>query len=209
MPTYRPLPPVFYQQPTTSVAKQLLGKGLLIKAGEETLLAMIVETEAYLDKTDPASHSFAGPTPRNQMMFEEGGTCYVYLSYGIHYCVNVVTDRKSRGTAVLIRAAEPIKGIPTMAKNRGAQETFNKDNPKVARKLLSGPGKLTQALGIDLSFNGTKFWGNLIQIVDLGRELSPKEIVRSPRVGISKATDLMLRFSIRDSPWVSRAIPNA
>lgn len=199
----RSLPKRFYLNSTTSVAKSLLGKGLLV---ENRLLAEIVEVEAYLGKKDPASHSARGPTPRNQPMFEQGGICYVYLSYGINYCMNVVTGPEGLGEAVLIRAIRPLRGTNAMARSRGlAPFTGDLDNPlKSIANICNGPGKLTQALGIDLRYNGLQFGRTGLKLVDLGKTYTASQIGRSPRIGISQATDKLLRFYVKGSPWLSR-----
>lgn len=189
------LPPQFYLRDTARVARELLGKGLYLRRGGETFLAEIVETEAYLGTSDPASHAYRGIRPRNRAMFELGGTCYVYLSYGINYCMNVSTGPKGVGEAVLLRAAAPLEGLATMHQNRKTDKVTN---------LLSGPGKLTQALGIDLSFNGLRFDRADLQLLDLGRQIPNKAIGQSPRIGISVAKDERLRFFIKDSIWLSR-----
>lgn len=197
MKNLRPLPSEFYLQNTVEVARQLLGKGLYVRRGKAELLVEITEVEAYLAGKDPASHAFRGLTKRNWPMFEGGGTCYVYLSYGINYCMNVATQKKGIGEAILLRAAAPILGIETLRKNRGSRDIPD-------RNLLSGPGKLTQALGIDLSYNGLAFDRDDLKIVDLGKALTNKSIGTSPRIGISKAKEDELRFFIKGSPWLSR-----
>jgi len=193
-----PLPLKFYQRDTVTVAKDLLGKGLYVRKNRSRFLCEIVEVEAYLGHGDPASHSFRGMTPRNQSMFEGGGTAYVYLIYGFYFCVNVATEEKGVGAAVLFRAAAPLFGHKEMQRNRKLKE------PHRHEKLLSGPGKLTQALGIDRSFDGKKFTSTDFKIIDLGKVLSESEIGSSPRVGISKAKSKHLRFFIKNSPWLSR-----
>lgn len=193
-----PLPPKFFQRDTVTVARNLLGKGLFVQKNKCRFLCEIVEVEAYLGEGDEASHSFRGPTPRNQSMFELGGTAYVYLIYGFYYCLNVATEKKGIGAAVLFRAGAPLWGLKEMQKNRKLTGTIE---PK---KLLSGPGKLTQALGIDKTFDGRKFNQTNFKIVDLGKVLSQSEISSSPRIGISKAKDQHLRFFIKDSPWLSK-----
>lgn len=167
--------------------------------GRDLLAVKLVEVEAYFQE-DPASHSFSGPSRRNAVMFEEGGLCYVYLSYGIHYCVNVVTGRKHHGDAVLIRAVEPLFGLRFLCENRGFPYT---EAPPFA--LLNGPGKLTEALGINPAYNGRSFRDKDFKLIDLGISLEEEEIGESPRIGISKAKDELLRYFIRSSPWVSKA----
>ena len=195
-----PLKECFYLRNTVTVEKSLLGKGLFISRKRKVLLVEIAEVEAYLFD-DPASHSFTGPTPRNWPMFETGGMCYVYLSYGINFCMNVVTGPKGKGEAVLLRAAAPLLGIEIMQKNRGL--TFINSDRGI-RNLLSGPGKITQALGIDLSFNGKQFDALDFKFIDLGRAYPDSQIWQTPRIGISRAKDLALRFCVKSSPWLSR-----
>ncbi|MBI1859357.1 MAG: DNA-3-methyladenine glycosylase [Deltaproteobacteria bacterium] len=177
------LPSQFYLRDTLTVARSLIGKGLVVRSRGELLAVEITETEAYLGQRDPASHSYHGPTARNRSMFEGGGTCYVYLSYGMHYCMNVVTGPVGVGEAVLIRAARPILGEPTFFKNRKTRDP---------RLLMNGPGKLAQALGINLSFDGETFSSDRIRLVNLGR--STKTITATPRIGISQARELPYRF---------------
>jgi DNA-3-methyladenine glycosylase len=195
------LPKSFFLQDTVEVARQLLGKGLYLLSGDTPLLVEITEVEAYLGVRDPASHAYRGLKPRNWAMFERGGTCYVYLSYGINFCMNVSTQPKGIGEAILFRAGAPLLGIETMAKNRGL---WREGEPVALRNLLSGPGKICQALGIDLGFNGRTFDKPSFKLVDLGNDLPSRAIDRTPRIGITKAKDELLRFSIKGSPWLSR-----
>ncbi len=189
------LPPSFFLKPTAIVARRLLGKGL--RVGK--LLVEITEVEAYLGEDDPASHAFRGQTERNWPMFESGGTCYVYVSYGMHHCMNVSTGPKGLGHAILFRAARPIEGIDAMIRNRGLG---NLPREAALKQLLNGPGKLTQALGVDLGYKGSKFDRPNFKLIDLGIRVPEGEVVMSPRVGISKAKDAPLRFTIRSSPWL-------
>lgn len=191
---YKILQKEFYFQDTCEVARQLLGKGLRVGGSTNAVLVELTEVEAYLSE-DAASHSYRGKTKRNWPMFEEGGACYVYLSYGINYCVNVVTQPSERGEAILLRSARPIVGTEKMIQRRGIQEIL---------QLLNGPGKLTQALGIDLRFNGKRFDNPEFCLVDLNRPVSNEESVCTPRIGITKASHLPYRYFIRDSPWISR-----
>ncbi len=190
----RNLAPNFYLRNTVTVAKALLGKCLHLRHSDTSLLAEIVETEAYCEN-DPASHTYRGPTPRNQMMYEEGGLCYVYFTYGSHFCMNVVTGKKGKGEAVLLRALAPLEGW----------EVFRKNRPGVPdSSLLNGPGKLTQALGIFREHNGWRFDRPDFQLLDLGRDYSSRQIGSSPRIGITKAKTRPWRFFIKGSPWLSR-----
>jgi DNA-3-methyladenine glycosylase len=176
------------------VARGLLGRELVSSAGGGvTTGGIIVETEAYHGLDDPASHAFRGKTDRTAPMFEAGGTLYVYLSMGIHNCLNIVTGPAGVGQAVLIRALEPTLGIERMIGRRGTDKLTN---------LASGPGKLTQALGVTRQLSGTR----LGQTLSLREPNVPKpKVATSPRIGISKAVDYPWRFYVPDNPFVSRA----
>ncbi len=197
------MPRSFYEDETLVVARRLLGKVLVVHAAsatrsiKDTIAVEIVEVEAYLGGADPASHAYRGVTKRNAVMFEGGGSCYVYLSYGLNYCMNVSTRGPGIGEAVLFRAARPIFGIDSIRKRRALIKTdFG---------LLNGPGKLTKGLGIDLTYNGFTFDRPDFKIVDLGTRVPAKLISESPRIGISKAAEKPWRFFLKDSPWVSRS----
>ena len=198
---FLPLPNSFFLRDTRTVAKNLLGKGLYLKSGKTVLLAEIVEVEAYLGSGDPASHAFRGITKRNWPMFEEGGMCYVYLSYGINFCMNVVTREKGIGEAVLLRAAIPLLGIKKIKKNRG--KLFD-NRSNAIKNLLSGPGKLTQGFGIDLRHNGLTYDRENFKLVDLRRDPLKSIIASSTRIGISKAKDSPYRYFISGSNWLSK-----
>jgi DNA-3-methyladenine glycosylase len=192
-----PLSPEFFLDETSVVAQQLLGKSLVLQCRGDWLAVRIVEVEAYLAEGDQASHAFRGQTPRNWPMFEPGGTCYVYLSYGIHHCMNVSTGNAGKGEAVLLRAVEPIFGQHRMLLNRPLDRG-------VSYQLCNGPGKLTRALGIDLAYNGLRFNSPSFKLVDLPDGLCRDDIGISPRIGISQAKDKPLRFFIKSSEWLSR-----
>lgn len=193
-----PLGPRFFQRKTLTVARELLGKGLFVQNKSAAFLCELVEVEAYLGVEDEASHGFRGLTPRNQSMFAEGGTAYVYFTYGFHFCLNVATEKRGVGAAILFRAAIPLWGLEEMQRNRKLRGPLN---PK---KLLSGPAKLTQALGIDKTFDGQKMNQSQFKIVDLGRVLSKSDIGSSSRIGISKGQEHLYRFFVKNSPWLSR-----
>ncbi|HVX58881.1 MAG TPA: DNA-3-methyladenine glycosylase [Candidatus Saccharimonadales bacterium] len=155
----------------------------------------IVETEAY-HQDDPASHSFRGRTVRTAPMFESGGHIYVYFSYGVHYCINIVTGQAGRGEGVLLRAAEPLEGIEIMKSNRGLEKIEN---------LASGPGKLAQALGVrDTSLSGTRLGRSSLWLEPPRVAVKPRHIVIGPRVGITKAAEAEARFYIKGSKFVSK-----
>ena len=191
----------FFMRDTVTVAKELLGKVLVTVVDGVIAAGSIVEVEAYLASGDAASHSAAGITKRNQMMFADGGHSYVYLSYGMHFCINVVTGQKGHGEAVLLRAIEPVYNADAMAKRRACQRTKNGQWPVT---LCNGPGKLCQALGISLIHNGQTFDQTGFKIVE-GPEIITKSAVKcSGRIGISKAQHLPLRFFLASSPFVGR-----
>jgi DNA-3-methyladenine glycosylase len=194
------LPQTFYERDTVTVAKDLLGCYLVHGTGAGMTIGRIVEDEAYI-REDPAAHSFRGKTKRNSAMFGPAGHAYVYRIYGLHTCVNVVTGPERTGEAVLIRALEPVAGIDLMQERRGMTDVVS---------LCSGPGKLTQALGITMDCNGASLVDSPLQIWSpdslpgLRPEQSTEEIVQTTRVGITKAADLPLRFYLRGNRYVSR-----
>ncbi len=167
--------------------------------GEETTLGRIVETEAYL-WDDPASHSFMGKTRRNYVMFGPAGYAYVYLIYGMHYCVNAVSGLEGKGEAVLTRALEPLQGISVMQRRRQTE--------KLAL-LCNGPAKLAQALALTMSSNSIPLFDGSLQIwstdsLPSAPPLETSDIVETTRIGISKARELPLRFYLKGNRYVSR-----
>ena len=177
----------FFDRPVLDVCRDLIGAQLLFDGAG----GPIVEVEAY-DETDPASHSFRGPTPRNRVMFGEPGHAYVYKIYGIHYCLNFVCRP---GSAALIRAIEPREGLARMAERRGGV---------AERQLCSGPGKLAQALGIDLRHDG---WPLDRPPFALHAAEAGHDIAIGPRIGITKGAETPWRFVKAGSPWISRPLP--
>ena len=151
-----------------------------------------METEAYRGEDDPGSHASRGPTQRNRVMFGPGGFLYVYFTYGMHFCMNVVTEGGGASGAVLIRALEPIGGIETMNRLRGGREI---------RELCNGPAKLCQALGVTRELNGLDLTGDMMWISDDG--FRPGAIELSSRIGISAGRDKPWRFFVAGSPFVS------
>lgn len=183
------LPASFYDRPVLAVARDLVG--CVLRLGE--IAGVIVETEAYHD-SEPACHAYAGLTPRTKTLFGPPGHAYVYRSYGIHSLFNAVCEREGVGAAVLIRALQPLSGIEQMQARRGTAA-------EVA--LCSGPGKLSQALGVELSHDGSKLCGGPIAITAPLPGWEQAELRSAPRVGITKAIDLPWRFCLAGNPHVS------
>lgn len=184
----------FFRGSAEKLAQDLLGCVLHVKQGRKILSGMIVETESY-HESDPASHSYRGRKQRNLPMFMDGGHVYVYFIYGNHFCVNIVAGKKDVGEAVLIRALEPITGIETMKKNRKKEDLH---------QLCSGPGKLCASLAIDKCFNKIDLTKSKQIYLTRDKKIPKSKIVASKRVGISKGVDDLLRFTIRDSDFISR-----
>ncbi len=192
-----PLPRSFYTRPVVTVARQLLGKVLVRRYGRALMAGMIVEVEAYNGADDPASHAFRGRTHRNDVMFRAGGILYVYFTYGMHFCANVVTGREGTGSAVLLRALAPLEGVRAMARHRSLPAT--PDNA-----LLSGPAKLCQAMKIGREENGTDLCGERIWIEDRGLTVPPRTIIALPRIGITRGKEKQWRFCVAGSRYLSR-----
>jgi len=178
------LPREFYLQDTVTVAKNLLGKKIVRKIGRTEISGIITETEAYRHKDDPASHAHRRITDRNKAMFGDVGIAYVYFTYGMYYCFNVVAKNpKVAAGAVLIRAIEPEKGVKRMQENR---------NRKDFKDLTNGPAKLTQAMEITKEHYGVDLTKNSKLYITDG--VKAKKIVASPRIGIRQATDKLWNF---------------
>jgi DNA-3-methyladenine glycosylase len=190
----------FYSKEVVIVAKNLLGKILVKKTGRNYLAGKIVEVEAYHGDFDKAAHSYRGMTKRTEVMFKEGGYFYVYFTYGAHHCCNVVTGKKGQGTAVLIRAVEPVGGISLMIKNRFGRKLKNE---KEIYNLTSGPGKVCQAFALDRSHSGTDLTGDEIFITN-GIKVQKNQVGISKRIGITKSVNLRWRFFIKNNPYLSR-----
>lgn len=192
------LPVSFFARPAEIVARELLGAVVVSRIGGAKVAGRIVETEAYLGGPDPASHGFQlRQTPRNQALFGPPGLWYVYLSYGIHWCANLVCRASGSGSAVLLRALEPLEGIGSMEQRRGA---------KAARVLCSGPGRLCQALGITRALDGLPMSESKVRVYP-GMPGEDAIVAVTPRIGITKAADWPLRFVLAGSPHLSRAVP--
>jgi DNA-3-methyladenine glycosylase len=185
----------FFARATTIVGRDLLGCLLVSTAGGALTAGRIVETEAYLGAEDPGSHAATkGVTPRNRVMFGPPGVAYVYFTYGNHYMLNAVCEREGVAGAVLIRALEPVSGIDVMTSRRRGRPL---------RELCSGPGKLTQALAIELEDNGIPFGKGRVAL--LGTDsIGELGVGVSGRIGLSSGHDLPLRFYLLGSEWVSK-----
>jgi DNA-3-methyladenine glycosylase len=183
----RPLKRAFFARSVHEVAPDLIGLTLLVNG----VGGIIVEVEAY-HHTDPAAHSFRGPTPRNKVMFGPPGFTYVYRSYGIHWCVNFVCEKEGSASAVLIRALQPTQGIAAMRRRRRLHDE---------RSLCSGPGKLTEALGITDEHNGLPLDASPIA---LHARASKPEIVAGLRIGITKAVERPWRYGLKSSKFLSK-----
>lgn len=180
-------------QSALETAPRLLGSLLVRELDGRQLIGRIVETEAY-DQSDAASHSYKGQTPRTDVMFGPAGRAYVYFTYGMHYCFNVVSGKDGYGCGVLVRALEPLEGLDVMVKNREVND---------AAKLTNGPAKLCQALAIDKAFNGHDLSASPLKLI-LKSPLGQPAIVQSTRIGITKDIEKPWRFYVKDNPYVSR-----
>jgi DNA-3-methyladenine glycosylase len=199
----RALDAAFFARDPRKVSRELLGKVLVREAGTKgtsRLTGRIVEVEAYLGENDPAAHSFAGRTLRNEVLFGPPGHAYVYFIYGNHYCLNVSCEPEGQAGGVLFRALQPLTGMEEMARARGIVVR----TPRDLRLLTSGPGRLAEAFGItrardnncDLTSAESGLW--------IGEDgYRPKHVLLSPRVGITKAADRKLRYTIAENPFVS------
>lgn len=183
----------FYKRDTINVAYDLLGKILINESKKGPASGRIVEVEAYLGESDPASHASRGITPRSKVMFGQPGLAYVYFIYGNHFLFNVVTEREGKAGAVLIRALEPFQGIELMRERRKCQDI---------RMLTNGPGKLTQALDITREQNGSDLTGPPLKILNGGEEKF--KIISSPRIGIKEGSEDLWRFYIAGNEFVSK-----
>ncbi len=189
------LPVAFFARPTLDIARGLLGK--LFRRTDEsgTRAGFIVEVEAYHESGDEASHSFRGMTKRNEVMFGRPGNLYVYFTYGMHFCMNIVTEAEGTGAAVLIRALEPVAGIDRMIEARGGTVAL--------KDLTNGPAKCCQALGIDRSSNGKPLHGEEFSIHE-GAAVPADRIRSSSRIGIRNSVELPWRFYVAENAFLSR-----
>lgn len=188
------LPIAFFERTTPIVAKELLGHYLYHHSPDGITGGKIIETEAYLGPTDPACHSFNGLTPRCKNMFGMAGRVYVYRIYGIHHCFNITSDSPEIPAAVLIRALEPVEGIPLMEKRRKRDQL---------KDLCSGPGKLAIAMDFQRKHDGISLFTGPVRVYQ-GETYADNDIVTTTRVGISKAADWPLRYYVKDHPLISK-----
>ncbi|MDB5081184.1 MAG: 3-methyladenine glycosylase [Chloroflexi bacterium] len=200
------IPSAFYEQSTLEIARQLLGKTLVvIPEGDESraTAGIIVETEGYVGPEDPACHAYVGRTRRNDIMWGPPGLAYVYFTYGNHWMINAVTGPDGYAAAALIRAVQPVLGVETMRDRRGLHLLKGKVED---RQLTNGPGKLCQAMGINGSYNGQPLTGPRLYIVEtpLSLQLPPFEVVETTRIGISRGKDFPWRYYVKGNRYVSR-----
>lgn len=189
-----PLPPAFYDRSTELVARELLGAVLEHRSAGEVVRGRIVETEAYLGPHDPACHAAAGLTPRTRTLHGRPGTAYVYFIYGMHWCFNAVTREEGHGSAVLIRAVEPLSGQLLMRRRRGVERDAD---------LTSGPARLCDAFGITRDQDGLRLDRGPLRILQ-GVAVPDEEVLITPRIGIRKAAEWPLRFLVKGSRFVSK-----
>jgi DNA-3-methyladenine glycosylase len=200
LPRGRALPRSFYDRPTEIVARELLGAVLECEREDGVASGRIVETEAYLGPDDPACHAVAGRTERTWHLHGPPGIAYVYFIYGVHWCFNAVTREEGHGSAVLVRAVEPLGALDVMRRRRVA-----------ARRdvdLTNGPGKLCQALGIDGSLDGARLDRRPLRILE-GTPVDDADVQVTARIGITQAADWPLRWLVKGSPYVSLGRPGA
>jgi DNA-3-methyladenine glycosylase len=201
------LPRAFYDRPTLDVARDLLGKVLVHRWQSVTTSGVIVEVEAYIGEDDPACHAAQGPTRRNEPLYGPPGFSYVYLNYGIHCLVNIVTEAKGSPAAVLIRSLDPLDGIPTMRRRRARAVKGRRptDAAVSTNDLCRGPGNLTMAMGITLAENRLDVTGDRLYVDD--RRVSVGDILWGPRIGIRVGTERPWRAWLAGHGAVSRTRP--
>jgi len=198
------LPRAFYDRPSLDVARDLLGKVLVHRRRGVVTSGVIVEVEAYIGEADPACHAAPGPTPRNAPLYGPPGFAYVYLNYGIHSMVNVVSESEGSPAAILIRALEPLEGLPTMRRRRLRRRKGRRPIAAAdlaAHDLCRGPGNLTMAMGITLAENRADLLGDRLYIEDRG--ICVAKPVWGPRIGIRVGTETPWRCAVQAHPAVS------
>jgi DNA-3-methyladenine glycosylase len=198
------LPRSFYDRPTLDVARDLLGKVLVHNRRGRLTSGVIVEVEAYIGESDPACHAAPGPTPRNAPLYGPPGYAYVYLNYGIHCLVNVVTEAEGSPAAVLIRALEPLEGIEIMRRRRLRRSKGRRATPATidVHDLCRGPGNLTMAMGITLAENRLDLLGSRLYIEDRGLRVA--DVLWGPRIGIRVGTEQPWRAVVTAHRSLSR-----
>ena len=204
MPPYRSLPLSFYRRPAKTVARELLGCYLVRELDGHRLVLRVVETEAYLGAPDRASHAWGGRrTARNEALYLAGGHAYVYFIYGMHYCLNAVTGAAGQGSAVLLRAGEPVEGREWMLARRGLPPEAPPG------EIAGGPARLCQALAVDRRLDGAPLWRGELRLTE-GQPLPRRAVAVGPRIGVAyagAAAAWPLRFAARGNPHVSRPRP--
>src|SRR5947209_12156551 len=200
----KPLPRAFYDRDPRNVSRDLLGKVLVRRLGRKLRTARIVEIEAYLGEGDPAAHAACGRTPRNAVLFGPPGHAYVYFIYGNHYCLNASCEPEGQAGCILFRALEPLSGVKKMARNRGIEPGDFEISDKNLRNLTSGPGRLCQAFSITRERdNGTDLTLTSSNLLIYDDGFRPRGIRTSSRIGITKASDLPLRYFLAGNSFVS------
>jgi len=184
----------FFNRPTLEVLEDLMGMVLIRKSKEGIFSGIIIEAEAYRGEDDPASFAFRGRTKKSERLYGPPGRAFVYVTYGIHHMLNIVTERKGFPAAVLIRAVEPREGIHLMMKRRKTDNLLN---------LCSGPAKLCQAFGIDSSLNGAQLYSSNSALYIVKGDPSKKRLIWKPRIGIRKGKNRLWRAYVNDCPFIS------
>jgi len=188
------LPVFFFSRPTLEVAEDLIGKVLIRKSEEGITSGIIVEAEAYRGEDDPASFAFRGRTKRSEMLYSPPAKAFVYLTYGMHFLLNVITERENFPAAVLVRAIEPVRGISLMKKRRRSDDLMN---------LCSGPAKICQAFAIDLGLNGVSISSSRSPLFIKEAEKEERELVWRSRIGIREGKERLWRVYLKGSPFIS------
>ncbi|MFN8589196.1 MAG: DNA-3-methyladenine glycosylase [Candidatus Eisenbacteria bacterium] len=188
------MPRAFYARGAVTVARDLLGRVLVCDAGGVRVAGVIAEVEAYRAGGDPASHAYRGVTPRNRVMFGPPGHAYVYFTYGMHHCLNLVCEPEGRAAAVLVRALEPLEGLDAMRERRGVDDVL---------RLARGPGCVAQALALTREHDGADLLAGPVRVLDGPRVRPPGGIARGPRIGIRHGLDRAWRFFRAGDPFVS------
>ena len=188
------LPRAFFERPAPDVARELIGKVLVHRTAQGFRSGRIVEVEAYRGRRDPASHAYRGATPRSAVMFGPPGHLYVYFTYGMHHCVNLVCEAEGRAGAVLVRALEPLRGLDAMHRSRGTREFV---------RLARGPGCVAQALALDRRHDGLDLSRDPVWVATTTREPFAARILRGQRIGIRYGIERRWRFWVAGHPCVS------